>query len=158
MTNKNILREKLLLVQDEIGAIKRDSENPYFKSKYFDINALLSEVKPVLNKHGLILTQALTSLEGKLALKTSILDVDGIDAIVETCPISENPDPQKQGSAITYFRRYALQSLLALEAEDDDANTASQPQTPLKRNIEPNKPIVPSKEPLVLPDEDPFNL
>jgi hypothetical protein len=33
-------------------------------------------------------------------------------------------DPQKQGSAITYFRRYALQSLLALEAEDDDANLA----------------------------------
>ena len=34
-------------------------------------------------------------------------------------------DPQKVGSAVTYFRRYTLQSLLSLQAEDDDANTAS---------------------------------
>jgi len=31
------------------------------------------------------------------------------------------------GSAITYFRRYAIQSMLLLQAEDDDANTVSQP-------------------------------
>ena len=34
-------------------------------------------------------------------------------------------DPQKLGSTITYFRRYTLQSLLALNTKDDDANTAS---------------------------------
>jgi hypothetical protein len=34
-------------------------------------------------------------------------------------------DPQKLGSCITYYRRYSLVSLLALEAEDDDGNTAS---------------------------------
>lgn len=158
MTNKQTLREKLLEVQKEIGAIKRDSENPYFKSKYFDINALLSEVKPVLNKHGLILTQALCTIEGKLGLETSIIDSEGIDAISSKCPISENPDPQKQGSAITYFRRYALQSLLGLEAEDDDGNGASQSKNPVKRNIEPSKPIYPSEAAIDLPEEDPFNL
>jgi hypothetical protein len=31
-------------------------------------------------------------------------------------------DPQKLGSAITYYRRYTLQSLLGLQAEDDDGN------------------------------------
>ena len=36
-------------------------------------------------------------------------------------------DPQKLGSAITYFRRYTLQSLLGLQAEDDDGNKASAP-------------------------------
>ena len=118
------LNEKLLEVQKEIGAIKKESENPYFKSKYFDINALLAEVKPILNKHELILTQALTHIDGKLALETTITTLDG-EKISDVCPVSENPDPQKQGSAITYFRRYALQSLLALEAEDDDANAVS---------------------------------
>jgi hypothetical protein len=34
-------------------------------------------------------------------------------------------DPQKLGSAITYYRRYTLQSLLGLQAEDDDGNTAT---------------------------------
>jgi hypothetical protein len=39
--------------------------------------------------------------------------------------LPEINDPQKLGSAITYYRRYTLQSLLALQAEDDDANLAS---------------------------------
>jgi len=39
-------------------------------------------------------------------------------------PLPEAPDAQKYGSAITYFRRYALQSLFLLEAEDDDGNNA----------------------------------
>jgi hypothetical protein len=37
------------------------------------------------------------------------------------------------GSAITYYRRYTLQSLLSLQAEDDDANTAS--KTPVKKKF-----------------------
>lgn len=150
MINKLTLRERLLLVQKEIGAIKKDSENPYFKSKYFDINSLLEQVKPVLNEHSLIVTQALTSLDGKLALKTSILDADGIDGIIETCPLPEITDPQKAGSAITYFRRYALQSLLALEAEDDDANLASNKEEK-KSSI-----IKPPTDKIDLPSEDPF--
>lgn len=132
---------KLLEVQKEIGAIKKDSTNPFFKSKYFDINSLLEQVKPVLNKHGLVVLQGLSHIEGKLALRTTIANAEGIEttlpfgdtlSIGETatmihsvCPLPEVTDAQKAGSAITYFRRYALQSLLALEAEDDDANVAS---------------------------------
>lgn len=124
--------EKLLEAQKEIGAIKKEEENPYFKSRYFDINGLLAVVKPVLNEHGLVLLQALTTLEGKPALKTTIAhsenNQDSPENIVETCLIPETPDVQKLGSAITYMRRYALQSLLALEAQDDDGNTASTPK------------------------------
>lgn len=116
--------DKLLLVQKEIGAIKKDSQNPHFKNKYFDINTLLAEVKPVLNKHGIILTQALShGINCELMLNTVLWD--GKDKLESLCPVPQGADAQKTGSAITYFRRYALQSLLALEAEDDDANTAS---------------------------------
>ena len=38
--------------------------------------------------------------------------------------LSTQSDPQKLGSEITYYRRYTLQSLLALQAEDDDGNKA----------------------------------
>lgn len=114
---------KLLEVQKEIGAIKKEETNPFYKSKYFDINGLLAAVKPVLNKHGLVLTQALSEINGKLALTTSLIDSGEKGIIISsTCPIQEGADPQKTGSAITYYRRYALQSLLALEAEDDDGN------------------------------------
>lgn len=118
-------KQKLLAVQKEIGAIKKDSENPFFKSHYFDINSLLAQVKPILNKHGLVLTQALSAVEGRLGLNTAILDVDSEEKLENTCVLPEVTDAQKAGSAITYFRRYALQSLLALEAEDDDGNVAS---------------------------------
>ena len=37
--------------------------------------------------------------------------------------------PQKLGSAITYYRRYTLASLLGLQAEDDDGNLASSKST-----------------------------
>jgi hypothetical protein len=120
--------EKLLAVQMEIGAIKKDATNPFYKSKYFDINSLLEQVKPILNKHGIILFQGLDNIDGKLALTTMLVgeqEKGEENRIVFTCPLPEVADPQKAGSAITYFRRYALQSLLALEAEDDDAQSVS---------------------------------
>lgn len=127
--NENIkymtIYEKLLKIQQEIGAISKDSENPFFKSKYFDINTLLEQVKPVLNKHGVVVLQGLTHIEGRLALSTQLFDSETGKSIDTTCPLPEVTDPQKAGSAITYFRRYALQSLLALQAEDDDGNHAS---------------------------------
>ena len=135
--NKTIY-ERLLEVQKEIGAIKKDSENPFYKSMYFDINSLLAVVKPALNKHGLVLTQALSNIEGKLALRTTIslpenddrastnpVGSQNYENITDICPLPDGLDAQKQGSAITYFRRYAIVSLLALEAEDDDANSVS---------------------------------
>lgn len=122
--------QKLLEVQKEIGAIKKDSENPFFKSKYFDINSLLAEVKPVLNKHGIVLTQGLSMPheEVKLCLDTTLTDAETGSRISYICPIPDTADAQKAGSAITYFRRYALQSLLALEAEDDDGEQTKNPK------------------------------
>ena len=116
------MHKKLLEIQKEIGAIAKDSTNPFYKKKYFDINSLLAQVKPILNKHGIVLLQGLTALEGKIGLNTVLLDADSDERIEYACPLPDLQDPQKMGSAITYFRRYALQSLLALEAEDDDAN------------------------------------
>lgn len=116
--------KKLLKVQEEIGAIKKDVTHPHYKSKYFDINSLLEHVKPVLNKHGLVLLQGLTHVDGKLALSTSIANAETNQVLEGVCILPETVDAQKAGSAITYFRRYALQSLLALEAEDDDGESA----------------------------------
>ena len=47
----------------------------------------------------------------------------------------QSTKPQERGSEITYYRRYGLQSLLGLEAEDDDAN-----QTVSRQTIKPIKP------------------
>ena len=133
MTSKTIF-QKLLEIQKEIGAIKKDATNPFFKSKYFDINSLLEQIKPTLNSNEIILLQGLTNIDGKLALSTKLIDSFDGQTIETICPLPETTDAQKAGSAITYFRRYAIQSLLALEAEDDDANLASkQPTKPVAK-------------------------
>jgi len=125
--------KKLLEVQKKIGAISKDSTNPFFKSKYFDINKLLEEVKPVLNELGLILLQPLDNINGKPAIRTMIVDsATGSTLTDNTITLPEISDPQKIGSAITYYRRYAIQSLLGLQAEDDDGNLADKPE-PVKK-------------------------
>lgn len=132
---------KILEAQKEIGAIKKDSDNPFFHSKYFDINAILREVKPILNNHGLILAQQLNVIEGKNGLDTNIIDSESGQVLLSsTCLLPEGLDAQKTGSAITYFRRYSIQSLLALEAEDDDGNSAS-----VKNSKKPAEPKVVEK-------------
>lgn len=118
--------QKLFNVQVKIKAISKDETNPFFKSKYFDINKLIEELRPVLNDEGLICVQPLDNIDGKPALRTTVIDAESGKSLVDmVTPIPENSDPQKMGSAITYFRRYALQSLFLLQAIDDDANSAS---------------------------------
>ena len=120
------LIQKMLDFQKKVGAITKNSENPFFKSSYFNVNALIEEVKPILNELGILLLQPLISLEGRPAIETILADPESKEVKSWITILPENPDPQKMGGIITYFRRYALQSLLFLQAEDDDANSASQ--------------------------------
>ena len=117
--------EKLLECQKELGVVSKDKVNPFFKANYADINNYLSIVKPVLSKHGLILLQPLQAIGESNFLTTKIIDANSEKEIESIIRLPENPDPQKMGSIITYFRRFAIQSLLALQAEDDDAQKAS---------------------------------
>ncbi len=117
---------RLSEVKKEIGAISKDSTNPFFKSKYFDINGLLKHVEPLLSKNGLLLLQPIS--EG--LVYSQIIDVESEDKVESSIALPQMNDPQKLGSAITYYRRYTLQSLLGLQAEDDDANAASKATKP----------------------------
>jgi hypothetical protein len=122
---KNI-HQKLFELQSEVGAISKDMDNPFYKSKYFDVNKLIQHVQPLLQAHRLLLTQPIES--GQVVSRLTC--VDSLEAISSSLEIPHGIDPQKMGSAVTYLRRYTLQSLLALQAEDDDGNTASAPGKP----------------------------
>ena len=130
-TVKKNIYQKLALAKAEIGAISKDSTNPFFKSKYFDINNLLAHVEPILNEHGLLLLQPIE--DGNVM--TIIINTDNSEEVRSGIPLPEFNDPQKLGSAITYYRRYTLASLLALQAEDDDANSAKPKPQPTKPKL-----------------------
>ena len=126
---KMSIYKKLLESKKEFGKIAKDSKNPFFKSKYFDINSLLDHIEPILQKNGLLLLQPIT--DGKVI--TEIIDVETGDRVSSEIVLPILNDPQKLGSAVSYYRRYTAQSLLGLQAEDDDANAASKKPTPPKK-------------------------
>lgn len=117
--------QKLFDLQQEITGIKKDSVNPFFKSKYFDINKVIFVLRPYLTTHKLVLTQALSNVDNKPAIETLLFDLESGQSICNTVPMPELQDPQKMGSCISYFRRYCIQSFFLLESIDDDANLAS---------------------------------
>jgi len=119
-------------VKKEVGTLSKTETNPFFKSKYFDINSLIQQVEPLLEENGLLLLQPIEN--GKV--KSIIYHVDTCEAVWSEIDLPQLNDPQKLGSAITYYRRYTLQSLLGLQAEDDDGNKASQPTQPKETKID----------------------
>jgi ribosomal protein S14 len=120
------LFQKILALQAAIKPIAKDSENPFFKSNYFDVNAVVSYLRPLLSKHGLVVLQPLSEINGEPAIETHIIEASTGQQIGFKTPLIKHDDPQKYGSIITYTRRYALVSLFLLEGEeDDDANSVS---------------------------------
>lgn len=119
--------DKILKIQSEIGVLVKTETNPFFKSKYMDINGLLEQLLPLLEKHKVLVCQPLGIHDGKNTLETIVYDLENPNnSIAHSIIYLPNlEDPQKMGSAITYYRRYALQSLFLLRAEDDDANVGS---------------------------------
>jgi hypothetical protein len=114
--------QKLHNAKQSIKKIAKNAKNPHFKNNYADINALIEEVEPILLENRLLLLQPIE--DGYVY--TRIVDIDSGE-ICESCmKLPEIQDPQKIGSAVTYYRRYTLQSLLSLQAVDDDANLSSE--------------------------------
>jgi hypothetical protein len=120
---KTSIYTKLHQAKQEIGKVAKNSKNPHFKNTYADLNSLIEAVEPILLEKGLLLLQPLQS--GKVT--TIIFDTESNESISSEMDLPQISDPQKIGSAITYFRRYTLQSLLTLQAVDDDGHLASQP-------------------------------
>jgi hypothetical protein len=123
--------QKLHNAKQSIKKIAKNAKNPHFKNNYADINALIEEVEPILLENRLLLLQPIE--DGYVYSR--IVDIDSAE-ICESCmKLPEITDPQKIGSAVTYYRRYTLQSLLCLQAVDDDANTASQSINPNRQPL-----------------------
>jgi hypothetical protein len=116
----------LLAAQEHIGAATKGSNNPFFKSKYADLGSVMECCKEALNDNGISVLQPIICIDGNVAVETILMHdsgewISGAQLIV----CKEPNNPQAQGSAITYARRYSLQSMLFIPAEDDDANKAT---------------------------------
>jgi hypothetical protein len=125
--NLKLLAVALVKAQKNMGAALKDSKNPFFKSKYADLNAIIDAAIPALNEQGIAVLQSPEiTAEGNSVIETMLLHesgefITGRSRVV----VSKANDAQSEGSATTYARRYGLQAMVTLKAEDDDGNAAS---------------------------------
>lgn len=113
--------QKLSELQASISVITKNTDNPYFKSHYADLNALFAEIKPLIKEHGFILMQTVHNN----ILHTELTHIELGESVSEDMELLACNDMQKLGSAITYARRYSILPLLNIETVDDDGNLAS---------------------------------
>jgi hypothetical protein len=140
------LAPALVALQADLKPVEKSATNPFFKSKYADLPAVMESIQPLLTKHKLAVSQFVSHLNGASALRTLLIHESG-QLLEDTQPLllpqaheEEKwdkdakqlvtkfvvPTSQDQGSAITYARRYGLMSVLGIVAdEDDDGNKAS---------------------------------
>lgn len=123
-TGPQTLAEALAAAQMEITDPAKDAVNPHFRSRYADLATVLKTVRPVLARHGIALTQTTQILDGALVLVTRLHWRD--EELAGYYPINPTKaDPQGYGSAMTYARRYALQAIVGVAADDDDDGNAA---------------------------------
>jgi hypothetical protein len=124
--NENIAKA-FVAAQTAFGPALKDSNNPFFKSKYADLSMCVKAVIDALHSNGIALMQNCHESEGGVTVETVFLHTSGetISCGKLSVPAAKN-DPQGYGSALTYARRYSLMAACAIAPEDDDGNAGSQ--------------------------------
>ena len=141
----NKIGEALAKAQGEMKAAVYDRVNPYYKSKYATLSAVMEACKPSLSKYNIAVVQG-TSFDmetNSVKVETMLIHTSG-QWISETLNMKPaKNDPQSVGSSITYARRYSLASLVGIAADEDDDGTASvdnkKQKTEVKRRVRKTK-------------------
>lgn len=96
-----------------------------YSYRYADLASILRVVLPILHKHGFVVVHY-PRVEGEeVVVRTVLWHRSGHSEAVEVS-LRRGDTPQETGSAITYARRYGLQCVLGIAAdEDDDAQLVS---------------------------------
>lgn len=125
--NLNELFTALAKAQGEFRTAKKNTTNPFFKSKYADLEEVVDACRQSLSKNGLSFMQMTELTKDGLILNTRVCHSSGqwIESEYPIDPVKK--DPQGLGSAITYAKRYALGAMLGVvsEEEDDDGEAAT---------------------------------
>lgn len=129
------LFRKMLAVQANVEPVEKNAHG--YNYRYATLGEVLKAVTPQFERLGLMSwsTTSQTTIDGKEyeRLTTYIVDVQtGAEVHAEhTWPYT--PDPQKQGSYETYYRRYALVCLLDIPIADDDGAAAHAGHGPVRQ-------------------------
>lgn len=122
------LADALVKAQAEMPEIPMDGINPHYKSKFSTLGAVISAVRPVFAKHGLVVLQLPSGSVDGFGLATRILHSSGewIESeLTMAIPAGQNPG-QEVGKLVTYLRRYGLAAAAGVYSDEDTDNEGKQ--------------------------------
>lgn len=120
----NELAAALAKAQGVMGGALKDSANPFFKSKYADLESVWQACRKALSENGLAVIQTVTTNEQATIVTTMLAHSSG-QWVRDSLPLPpKDMTPQGIGSCISYARRYALAAAVGVYQTDDDAEAA----------------------------------
>ena len=111
--------------QAVMAGAKKSTRNDFFKTSYANLSSVFEAIREPFAENGLSVSQTMDVLDnGRQVLRTRLFHVSG-EFLDSRMLLPEENNPQKLGSLISYYRRYALMAIAGVPAEDDDGNSAS---------------------------------
>lgn len=144
-----LVLQALSKAKKEVPPIIKNQYNSFYKSNYADLKVYLDALEEAVNNNGLFILQTINTLKKdavqvntyvekkgetipiavmtkECTLKTTVFHLESGQWLSFECPLP-NPkgDSQGLGSAISYMRRYSLQTFWGLASVDDDGSASS---------------------------------
>ncbi len=122
----NELAAALAKAQAQVKGAAKESQNPFYKSHYANLESVWDACRKPLTDHGLSVLQSPSTDGVRVTVTTILLHSSGQwirDAITVT---AKDESPQAAGSCISYLKRYVLQSFAGVAPTDDDDAEAAQ--------------------------------
>lgn len=134
--------EKIVSIQSELKAPK-GQYNSFGKYNYRSCEDILEGVKPLLAKHGLVLTiqDGIDLIGDRFYVKATATITDGKEQLSTSAYARESLDKkgmdasQVTGATSSYARKYALNGLLAID-DTKDADTMDNSKKPVQQTQE----------------------
>jgi hypothetical protein len=165
------LAEALSKAQAMITGAVKDSDNPFFHSKYADLATVWDACREALTVNKLAVVQtprttfttapelsevvsrsgekrSIVKVATTVEMTTMLVHASGEWVSGTVAAMLANADPQSIGSAITYLRRYGLSALVGIAQVDDDGEAAVSAPTSGARKATPEQ--LPSVQPASL--------
>ncbi|HOX60018.1 MAG TPA: ERF family protein [Candidatus Paceibacterota bacterium] len=125
------LAAALAMAQAEMPVAVFDATNPFLKSKYASLGAVIQASRPILAKHKLSLMQF--PISGGGATGQGAGDYIGVESVLThesgefvaervVIPLTEEKGKTKvqcAGSTLTYLRRYSWAAILGMYSDED---------------------------------------
>jgi hypothetical protein len=128
---------------------KKDSDNPFFHSKYADLHQCIEAAREALCTNELAVIQTTQDSEKGVTIITTLAHSSGEWIRGELTMKPKKDDDQGRGSSITYGRRYTFAAIVGLAQKDDDGqgSVKEDDKKPSGKKQEDNKPKGPATNP-----------